>query len=193
MRAVRSSIAALLGAAVLLAACSEPAPAPTPEPGQTPTAMAGMRVTPGQRGTGDLAPLVRGLYKGMEVTFIHTEASDPQVANMLTSMMGPQVLLVPGLSQSPEGALANVYVFTNGVLGGGPFGFQPDVFDTVPSDEGYSPLRKVNMVTWQSGRQPQELRSVQDLRAAESAGEVRIAATGTVVNMPILEWPGGHR
>lgn len=192
MRAVRSPIAAL-AAAVLLAACSAPTPTPTPGPSQTPPAMAGMRVTPGQRGIGDLAPLVRGLYNGMEVTFIHTEASDPQVANMLTRMMGPQVVLVPGLSQSPEAALANVYVFTNGVAGGGPLGFQPDVFDTVPGDESYSPLRKVNMVTWQPGRQPKELRSEEDLRAAESAGEVSVTATGTVVNMPILEWPGGHR
>lgn len=129
----------------------------------------------------------------MEVSFIHTEASDSQVADMLTRMMGPRVVLVPRLGQSPEAALANVYVFANGVAGGGPLGFQPDVFDTVPGDEGYSPLRKVNIVTWQPGRQPKELRSVQDLRAAESAGEVGVTATGTVVNMPILEWPGGHR
>jgi hypothetical protein len=155
--------------------------------------MAGMAAPSSGRRTGEFAPLVRGFYKGMEVRFIHTEASDPQVADMLSRMMGPQVVLVPNLGQSPEAALANVYVFTNGVAGGGPFGFQPDVFDTVPGDEGYSPLRRVRLVTWQPGKPPREARSVEELKATEAAGEVSVTATGTVVNMPILEWPGGHR
>ncbi len=190
MRAVRGLFAAALGAAVLLAACSAPASTPTPGPTQIPTAMA---VMSGQSGAGDLAPLIKGYHKGLEVTFIHTEASDSQVADMLTRMMGPKVVLVPGLSQSPDAALANVYVFTNGIAGSGPFGSQPDVFDTVPGDENYSPLRRVNLVTWRPGKPPREVRSVEEIKAAETAGEVQITPSGAVVNMPILDWPGGHR
>jgi hypothetical protein len=141
----------------------------------------------------DLAPLVSGFYNGGEVLFIHTESSDPEVAKMLTDMMGPQVVLVPELAQAPESLLADVYVFTNGVQGMGPFGFQPDVFDAVPGDESYRPLRAVNLVTWQKSETPRELRSVEEIQAAEAAGEVTIAQPGIVVNMPILSWPGGHR
>jgi hypothetical protein len=32
------------------------------------------------------------------VFFIHTEASDPDVASLLTEMMGPQVMIVPSLA-----------------------------------------------------------------------------------------------
>jgi hypothetical protein len=87
----------------------------------------------------NLAPEVIGFYQGGEVLFIHTEASDPQVASMLTMMMGPQVVVVPSLAQTPESALASVYVITNGVKGGGPFGFQADVFDSIPGDLGIAP------------------------------------------------------
>lgn len=141
----------------------------------------------------ELAPLVRGIYKGEEVLFIHTEASDPDVADMLTAMMGPQVIHVPGLSEVSEELLGNVYVFTNGVEGGGPMGFQADIFDSIPGDEDYTPLRQVNLVTWQKNSTPQALSSVDDIDAAEAADEVMVEQPGIVVNMSILVWPGGHR
>ncbi len=141
----------------------------------------------------DMVPPVKGYYAGEEILFIHTEASDPDVANMLTMMMGPQVVLMPRLAEVPESLLADLYVFTNGLQGGGPFGFQPDVFDSVPGDEGYSPLRAINLVAWEEGVTARELRSVEEVKAAESKGEVTIKRPGIVVNMPILTWPGGHR
>jgi hypothetical protein len=141
----------------------------------------------------DMVPPVKGYYAGEEILFIHTEASDPQVADMLTMMMGPQVVLMPRLAEAPESLLANLYVFTNGLQGGGPFGFQPDVFDAVPGDEGYSPLRAINLVAWEEGVTARELRSVEEVKAAESKGEVTIKQPGIVVNMPVLTWPGGHR
>lgn len=93
-------------------------------------------------------PPVTGYYQGEEILFIHTEASDPQVADMLTTMMGSPVLVVPQLAQVPDTALAEVYVFTNGIQPegpAGPFGYQPDIFDSVPGDPAYSPLRRVNL------------------------------------------------
>lgn len=140
------------------------------------------------------APLVGGLYEGGDVSFIHTEASDADVANMLTEMMaGPLVVLVPQLAEAPPSLLANVYVFTNGIEGHGPFGFQADVFDSVPGDEHYRPLRNVNLVAWQDGVEARTLRSLAEVQAAEAAGEVTITQPGIVVNMPILIWPGGSR
>src|SRR5918996_2581434 len=82
-------------------------------------------------------PPVKGYTEGKEISFIHTEASDPKVAKLLTDMMRSRVLVVPSLASAPDAMLANVYVFKNGLKGGGPFGFQPDVFDNPPSTAGY--------------------------------------------------------
>ncbi|MGD9889907.1 MAG: hypothetical protein AB7R89_01510 [Dehalococcoidia bacterium] len=144
-------------------------------------------------GTTGTVPPVTGYLDDREIRFIHTEASDPNVATMLTTMMGSPVLTVPALAQAPESALASVYVFTNGVRGDGPFGFQPDVFDNPPGTNGYRPLRAVHLVTWTDERAARELRSAAAVREAEANGELRTRRTGAVVNMPLLTWPGGER
>lgn len=147
----------------------------------------------GMSATQNLTPPVKGLYEGREVLFIHTEASHPQVAEMLTKMMGPKVLLVPRLAKAPENLLADVYVFTNGMKGDGPFGFQVDVFSSIPSEPEYSPLRSVVLVTWKDGLVPRVLGSARDIRAAADKSEITLKRPGVVVNMPILTWPGGTR
>lgn len=68
----------------------------------------------------NLAPLVKGYYDGGELFFVHTEASDRQVATLMTEMMGPLVVLVPELAEIPASLQAVIYVFQNGVDGMGP-------------------------------------------------------------------------
>jgi hypothetical protein len=142
---------------------------------------------------GPHVPPVRGFAEGEEILFLHTEASDPQIAQMLTDMMGSPVLVVPSLADAPESMLATVYVFTNGVEGEGPLGFQPDVFDNPPETDGYTPLRALNRVTWTDEGNARILRSATEVQEAEAAGEVSIDQPGVVVNMPFLTWPGGQR
>lgn len=141
-------------------------------------------------------PPVAGYYNGDRIFFVHTEASDAKVAGMLTGMMDSPVLVVPELAKVPESARGPVYVFTNGVKPdgpAGPFGFQPDVFDTAPGDAGYTPLREVNLVTWRDGGDARVLTSADQVEQAGAAGDIQIEPTGIVVNMPILQWPGGER
>lgn len=138
-------------------------------------------------------PTVKGFHNGKEILFIHTEASDQQVASMLTMMMGSPVIVVPGLKEIPQSSLGDVYVFTNGVKGSGPFGFQPDVFSSVPTDRDYTPLRAVTLVTWKEGVTARELKSVDELKEMEAKGELTLSRPGFVVNMPIVKWPGGQR
>jgi len=130
---------------------------------------------------------------GKEIYFVHTEASDADVAKLLTDMMDSPVLYVPALANTPDETLANVYVFDNGLEGMGPFGFQSDVFDNPPGSEGYSPLRCINVVTWADPAQARELKSVAEIEAAVAAGEVTLAQPGVVVNMPFVVWDGGKR
>ena len=183
----------LLLAAACTAETAEPTAVPTEESASSMEGMDNMGVDSSQT-TQQYAPLVGGLHNGGEVLFIHTETSDPDVATMLTEMMGgPQVVLVPELADAPPSLLATVYVFTNGVEGHGPFGFQQDIFDSVPGDAAYRPLRNVLLVEWNERVTPNELRSVAEVKEAEANGEVTITEPGIVVNFPVLVWPGGNR
>ena len=138
-------------------------------------------------------PAGKAFAEGKEIYFVHTEASDAGVAEKLTNMMKSPVVLVPSLAQVPDEALANVYVFTNGLEGTGPFGFQADVFDNPPGTDGYSPLRRLNVITWTDAASARELTSAADVLAAESAGELAIEQPGVVINMPFVVWDGGKR
>lgn len=103
-------------------------------------------------------------------------------------MMGPKVFTVPSLAKIPRELLASVYVFINGVKGDGPFGFQVDVFDAVPGEARYTPLRAVTLVSWEEGATPRVLGSMVEIQAASQKGEVTLKRPGVVVNMPILMW-----
>lgn len=138
-------------------------------------------------------PAGKAYAEGQEIYFIHTEASDAGVAEKLTNMMKSPVMLVPSLAEVPEESLANVYVFTNGVEGTGPFGFQADVFDNPPGTDGYTPLRRLNVITWTDESIARELKSVADVVEAESNGELTIEQPGVVINMPFVVWDGGQR
>ncbi len=138
-------------------------------------------------------PAGRAYAEGKEIYFTHTEASDQAIAETLTNMMNSPVLHVPALAEVPEGSLANVYVFENGVTGDGPLGFQPDVFNNPPGSEGYSPLRQIILVKWADGVQARELKAESDVLAAQTAGELTTSPAGVVVNMPFITWDGGKR
>jgi hypothetical protein len=157
--------------AVLAAGCA-------PKGGQIPTAA---------------LPAGKAWAEGKEIYFVHTEASDQDVATKLTNMMKSSVMFVPALAKVPADAAAQVYVFTNGLAGKGPFGFQADVFGDPPGSAGYSPLRNINAVTWADAAKSRELKSVAEVMAARDAGEVTIAQPGVIVNMPFVVWDGGKR
>lgn len=138
-------------------------------------------------------PAGRAYAEGKEIYFSHTEVSDPAIAETLTNMMQSPVFYVPSLALVPEDALANVYVFENGISGKGPLGFQPDVFDNPPGSAGYSPLRQIILVKWADGENASELKSVVEITKAESEGKLTTSAPGVVVNMPFMVWDGGKR
>ncbi len=161
----------------------------------------GATETTGMDGMGGMAvpddvprlPAVKAYYEGEEVFFVHPEASDEETADLLTDMMASPVLVVPELEQVPDEALSKVYVFTNGIRGDGPLGFQPDVFDSAPGDENYSPLRRLYLVTWNNEVEAREIKTLRGVMEAQESGEVKIEAQDTVINEPFLTWPGGQR
>jgi hypothetical protein len=138
-------------------------------------------------------PAGKAYAEGKEIFFVHTEVSDPDIAKLLSDMMSSPVLYVPALAKVSDEALANVYVFSNGLKGMGPLGFQADVFDNPPGTDGYSPLRRLNVVSWVDPAKATMFTSVGEILAAQDAGQVTIAQPGVVVNMPFVVWDGGQR
>jgi hypothetical protein len=63
-------------------------------PGQARARMGGMGAD------GPFVPPVIGYTEGEEILFVHTEASAPDIARMLSDMMGSPVLLVPSLAEA---------------------------------------------------------------------------------------------
>ncbi|MEW5840792.1 MAG: hypothetical protein AB1753_07285 [Thermoproteota archaeon] len=137
-------------------------------------------------------PLTRGYAGGHEVFYISTEASDRELAAHLTRVTGFRVAYAPSLASAPAGSLANIYAFSNGIEGGGPLGFQPNVADSEPGDSKYSPLWRVNTVEWNAGTTPRELKSEAEVLDASSRGEVKVTSTEMVVNCPFVQWGEGE-
>jgi hypothetical protein len=136
-------------------------------------------------------PLTQGFVKGSEVFYISTEASDKDLADHLTKFTGFRVAYTPALQKTPADALAQIYAFENGIKGSGPLGFQPSVADSQPGDINYSPLWAVNIVKWNDGITPRELKSQVEIITAQTNGELTVTPSGFVVNCPFVQWNGG--
>ena len=141
-------------------------------------------------------PPVFGYSEGADIHFIHTEVSDPEIAQVLTDMMGSPVPVVASMADIPADLLARVYVFENGLQPDGPrgpLGFQPDIFDRPAGTDDYTPLRRIMLVNWSDGAEARILRSAEAVEMAETNDEVSIKDSGIVVNIPFLTWPDGSR
>jgi hypothetical protein len=136
-------------------------------------------------------PLTRGFADGNEVFYISTEASDAGLADHLTNITGSRVVFAPSLARAPPASLANIYAFENGIQGSGPLGFQPNVADSQPGDEEYSPLWRIILVKWGEGVTAAELKSEQEILAAQQEGKLTFSVTSMVVNCPFVQWEGG--
>lgn len=138
-----------------------------------------------------ILPLIRGFADGNEVFYITTEVSDNDLANYLSDLTNSRVVYTPALKYAPEQSLANIYEFTNGIKGSGPEGFQPNVADSQPGDNNYSPLWKVNLVTWNNDTKPRELTSEVDIFDALKNKKLTIKPTEIIVNCPFVQWKDG--
>jgi hypothetical protein len=136
--------------------------------------------------------LMKGYENGHEIFFIATDASDNKTAAMITNETGFKVNFAPILAQAPEAAHGQAYVFTNGIPGQGPLGFQLPIVNAKPGDQDYSPLWQTNFVKWNDNATARELKSVEEIMAAQSNGELTITNTNIIVNSPAIKWQGGE-
>ncbi|MDQ3084200.1 MAG: hypothetical protein M3Q77_05215, partial [Thermoproteota archaeon] len=136
-------------------------------------------------------PLHKAYENGNEIYFIATDVSDKNTASLLTNQSGFKVNYAPILSQTPESAKGQVFVFTNGISGNGSQGFQNEVMNAKPGDKNYSPLFQVNLVKWNDNANVSEIKSVKQLNQSLQNNEVTINKTDIVVNHPAIKWSNG--
>ena len=136
--------------------------------------------------------LAKGYVNGKIAFFIATDASDNQTAASITKNPGFKVNFAPALALSLESTRQQGYEFINGVRGEGSFGFQLPVASALPGDKNYTPLVQLNFVRWNSNSSftstvtVRELKSVDEIMAAQKNGELTISKTNIVINSPAV-------
>jgi hypothetical protein len=69
------------------------------------------------------------------------------------------------------------------------------VANVVPGDKDYSPLWQTNFVKWNNNTTARELKSLEEILAAQNNGELNgeltITETNIIVNSPAIKWQDG--
>lgn len=132
-------------------------------------------------------PLIPGWYKGQQIFYLQTEASDQALA---TSQQATYVERLANAATSTPSAVDDIYAVTNFT--------QSNIVPSAPIPEGpantdpdYTPLWQVTLVTWVDPKQAHLLTSEEEVKAAADAGVVTLAQTPIVVNCPIIYSPQG--
>jgi hypothetical protein len=135
-------------------------------------------------------PVSRAWVDGKVVEYVTTDISDLAMARMMGANH------VPGLasavrSQPGQSLVERVYKFPNEE--------QISVFQSAPNpvgsenrDRSYSPLWRVVMVRWNDPTRRRELKSEEELLAAQENKEVSLEVTDIVVNCPITRSGSGQ-
>lgn len=119
---------------------------------------------------------------GSTIYYIATDASVKEVADALgvvhANKTGSTLL---------TGASSDLWVFTNGIAGTGPMGFQASIAGSDVGDAGYSPMWRITAATWSEAGEAEFLTSAQQISAAVSGGMLETMVAGAIVNCPFLE------
>ncbi|MCB5226354.1 hypothetical protein JAO78_005960 [Alishewanella sp. 16-MA] len=135
-------------------------------------------------------PLSRAWIDGRVVEYITTDISDLAMAQMMGANHVPKLASAINM---PRGSsiVERVYKFPNEE--------QISVFQSAPDpvgaenkDRSYSPLWRVVMVRWSTQATPRELKSEEDVLAAEENKEVVLEMTNIVVNCPVTRSENGQ-
>lgn len=140
--------------------------------------------------TETVLPLSRAWVDGRVVEYITTDISDSAMATMMGANYVPR--LADAVRSAPAASLLErVYKFVDDG--------QISVFQSAPKpagaenlDRSYSPLWRVVLVRWADPRFVRELKSEEQVLAAEERRELTLEVTGIVVNCPVTRDSSGN-
>ena len=119
---------------------------------------------------------------GDAIYYIATDASKMDVATDL----GVVFVNKTGYTLN-SGSSSDLFVFTNGITGTGPMGFQASIASSNIGDESYSPLWRIQTATWNDTSDAKLLTNIEQINSAASKGTLEVKIAGVVVNCPFVE------
>lgn len=118
---------------------------------------------------------------GKTIYYIATDASVKEVADALG------VIFVEKTGKTLiTAASSDLFVFTNGIKGTGPMGFQASIASTNVGNAFYSPLWRILATTWSDPSQAQFLTTHAEITSAGTSGRLTTEIAGVVVNCPFV-------
>ncbi len=119
---------------------------------------------------------------GSTIYYIATDASNQDTARALG------VIFVNKTGATTlSGASSDLYVFTNGIKGTGPMGYQASIAGSDIGSVQYSPMWRINAATWKDPTQAKFLFMTSEISMAISNGMLTTQIAGFVVNCPFVE------
>jgi hypothetical protein len=119
---------------------------------------------------------------GKTIYYIITDATTQGPSKMMGITNTPSLTLL-----SP--AFIDLFQFTNGLTGSGPFGFQPGISSASPGYDTYGPLCKISLVSWNDPTQAKLLENMKDINTMKSAGDITIQPAKVLDTDYILDCP----
>ena len=116
---------------------------------------------------------------GSTIYYIATDASQKGPADALGIVLANKTQ-----STISTSAAADLYQFSNGIVGSGPLGFQSGVGSTKQGDQYYSPMWRIQVVTWKDPSMATVLENVHDITSKSSLTDTMTA--GFIVNCPFF-------
>ena len=116
---------------------------------------------------------------GSTIYYIATDASQKSPADALGIVLANKTQ-----STISTSAAADLYQFSNGIVGSGPLGFQSGVGSAKQGDQYYSPMWRIQVVTWKDPTMATVLENVHDITSKSSLTDTMEA--GFIVNCPFF-------
>jgi hypothetical protein len=116
---------------------------------------------------------------GSTIYYIATDASQKGPADALGVVYANKTQTTIQTSSS-----ADLYQFSNGITGSGPLGYQSGLAGTKPGDQYYSPMWRIQVVTWNDPSMATVLENIHDLTSKSSMTTTNLA--GFIVNCPFI-------
>lgn len=178
------------GASVSASAVASPAPSvtsPNPTPDSAATVLAKdvvefeLRGPYAWNGGSVTMRLHEGRLDGKPIYFVRTDASGEAFAKEFGLVFVP----VLRLAIEKEGGAGRIFLFGDDAAAG-----QVPIVSTGPGRDDFTPLYRVNRVTFAGS--PTILDSAAAVDAAAADGSIDVEETDIVVNYPAVRWPGGE-
>jgi len=124
---------------------------------------------------------------GRTIYYIVTDATPSGPAEMMGVISSPT-----SANLIANSAAVDLFQFTNGIKGSGPLGFQAGIASGAQGDANYSPMWRINVITWKDANNSALLENISDITAYQKAGLIDISLarpmdSDHIVNCPFID------